>query len=319
MKALVTGGAGFIGSNLVHLLLAKGFDVKVLDNLSTGYKANLEGLPVEFICGDIRDESLVEKALREVTHVFHLAASIGNAKSLADPVQDSSVNVLGTLTLLEASRKTKVEGFIYSSSAAIFGEPVTMPIAEDHPQNPDSPYGVSKLAAEKHVLCFGKLYGMTVICLRYFNVYGLNQRYDAYGNVIPIFANRLLSGKPLAIYGDGEQTRDFVHVKDVAMANYLAATRAGGNSVYNIGSGTAITINELAHFVQEAGGIQSKSIEHIAPRPGEVRHCRADTRRAANDLGYRPTNDIVPGLQEYFAWFKRDHAAKISHQVETTL
>lgn len=308
MKALVTGGAGFIGSNVVSLLLAKGMDVKVLDNLSTGYKKNLEGLPVDFIQGDVRDTKLVESATREVDMIFHLAASIGNVKSMKDPHEDSEINVLGTVNILEAARKSGVGRVIYSSSAAIFGELVTMPIAEGHPQNPDSPYGVSKLAGEKHVLCFGKLYGMTVICLRYFNVYGLNQRYDAYGNVIPIFANRLMTGKPLTIYGDGEQTRDFVNVKDVATANYLAATKTRKSAVYNLGSGTTITINELARLVQEASGITAISVDYAAPRPGEVRHCRADITRAKEDFGFSPDSDIRTGLKEYFDWFKKDRA-----------
>lgn len=308
MKALVTGGAGFIGSNVVSLLLAKRIDVKVLDNLSTGYKKNLESMPVDFIEGDVRDTELVESATREVDMIFHLAASIGNVKSLNNPREDSEINVLGTLNILEAARKAKVGRIIYSSSAAIFGELITMPIDEGHPQNPDSPYGVSKLAAEKYMLCFGKLYGMTVICLRYFNVYGVNQRYDAYGNVIPIFADRLITGEPLIIYGDGEQTRDFVNVKNVAMANYLAATMAKESAVYNMGSGTNITINELARLVQEASGITATSIVHAPPRPAEVRHCRADITRANEDFGFSPDSDIRTGLKEYFDWFKKDRA-----------
>lgn len=308
MKAFVTGGAGFIGSNVASLLLAKGMDVKVLDNLSTGYKKNLEGLPVDFIEGDVRDTKLVENATREVDMIFHLAANIGNVKSLNNPLEDAQINVLGTVNILEAARKSGVGRVIYSSSAAIFGELITMPIDEGHPQNPDSPYGVSKLAGEKYALCFGKLYGMTVVCLRYFNVYGVNQRYDAYGNVIPIFADRLITTKPLTIYGDGEQTRDFVNVKDVATANYLAATKTRKSAVYNLGSGTTITINELARLVQEASGIKAISVDYAAPRPGEVRHCRADITRANEDFGFSPDSDIRTGLKEYFDWFKKDRA-----------
>ncbi len=308
MKALVTGGAGFIGSNLVRLLLSKSIYVKVLDNLSTGYRKNLEGLSVDFVQGDVRDKGLVERVVHDVDVIFHLAASIGNVKSLKGPQEDSEINVLGTVNILEAARTSGVKRIVYSSSAAIFGELVTMPIAEDHPQNPDSPYGVSKLAGEKHVLCFGKLYGMTVICLRYFNAYGVNQRYDAYGNVIPIFANRLITGKPLTVYGDGEQTRDFINVKDIAVANYLAATNAEKSAVYNIGSGTTITINELVRMVQETSGISAVSIDYAAPRPGEVRQCRADITRAKEDFGFSPDPDIRTGLIEYFEWFKKDAA-----------
>jgi len=303
MKALVTGGAGFIGSNVVRRLVAEGWHVRVLDNLSTGYEANLSGLDVELVKGDVRDPAAVSKAVSGRTHLFHLAASIGNVKSLSDPVEDSDVNVIGTVRLLEAARRAGVRRVVYSSSAAIFGELITMPIAEDHPRDPDSPYGVSKLAAEKYVLCFAKLYGFTAVCLRYFNVYGVNQRYDAYGNVIPIFAQRLVEERPLTIYGDGEQTRDFVNVKDVAMANYLAATQAGESTVFNVGSGESITINRLASLVQSASGMDAVDVVHAEPRPGEVRHCRADVAKAKRMLGYHPSSDMAVGLKEYFEWF----------------
>ncbi len=302
MKVLVTGGAGFIGSNLVKLLLQKNFEVKVLDNLSTGYKNNLERLDVEFIQGDVRDIELVENITKDVKAIFHLAASVGNVKSLNNPHEDSEINIIGTINVLEAARKNNVERLIYSSSAAIFGELISMSIAEDHPQNPDSPYGVSKLAGEKQVLCYGKLYDMTVICLRYFNVYGLNQRYDAYGNVIPIFAHRLLNNQPLIVYGDGEQTRDFVNVKDVAIANYLAVTKACRSGVYNVGTGMNISINQLTRYVQEASGIFTAT-EYASPRKGEVLHCRADISRIKDDLGFKPDINIQLGLKEYFNWF----------------
>jgi UDP-glucose 4-epimerase len=305
-KVLVTGGAGFIGSNLVRLLVEQGFSVRVLDNLSTGYSKNIENLPVEFIQGDICDAYLVKNAVDGMDTIFHLAAHIGNVKSLEHPQEDAQINVLGAVNLLEAARKANVQRIVYSSSAAIFGELLTMPIAEDHPQNPDSPYGVSKLAAEKYMLAFAKLYNMTVICLRYFNVYGVHQRYDAYGNVIPIFADRLMMGKPVTIYGTGEQTRDFVNVKDVAKANFLAATRVQQTGVYNLGSGFDITINMLASYCQEASGIKAVEVINAPPRRGEVLHCRADISKARSDLGFEPNPDILSGLQEYFDWFKND-------------
>ncbi|MSP11780.1 MAG: NAD-dependent epimerase/dehydratase family protein [Chloroflexi bacterium] len=304
MRALVTGGAGFIGSNLVQFLLYKGVEVRVLDNLSTGYRINLQHLPIDLVEGDIRDQDLVQQACRNIDIIFHLAASVGNLKSLNNPVEDAQVNILGMVNLVEAARKNQVCNIIYSSSAAIFGELLTMPIDENHPQNPNSPYGVSKLAAEKYLLCFAKLHGITASCLRYFNVYGLNQRYDAYGNVIPIFAQRLITGAPLTIYGDGAQTRDFVHVKDVAMANYLAATIPHTSGVYNIGSGTSITINELAHFIQESCGITASAVEYAPPRPGEVRHCRAGIGKARSILGFNPDTNIQDGLNSYMRWFK---------------
>jgi nucleoside-diphosphate-sugar epimerase len=277
----------------------------VFDNLSTGYKINISHFDVELIHGDVRNRDLLTSAAHGMEVIFHLAAHIGNVKSLQNPVEDSSVNVLGTLNVLEAARIRDVPKVVYSSSAAIFGELLTMPIAEDHPKNPDSPYGVSKLAGELHALGYGKLYKISVVALRYFNVYGINQRFDAYGNVIPIFANQVVYGRPLIIYGDGEQTRDFVHVKDVAMVNFIAATRLKLNGVYNVGSGRNITINKLANDIQKAAGI-TIPIEYTAPRIGEVKHCRADITKLTNDFDYRPDSNIENNLIEYMAWFKSD-------------
>lgn len=305
-KVLVTGGAGFIGSNLVKLLVNQGISVRVLDNLSTGYIKNLEGIPVEFIQGDVRDVDVTLEAVDGVDTIFHLAAHIGNVRSLEYPLEDAKINVLGAVNILDAAHKVGVQRIVYSSSAAIFGELLTMPIDEDHPQSPDSPYGVSKLAAEKYMLTFAKLYSMTVVCLRYFNVYGIHQRFDAYGNVIPIFADRLINGMPITIYGTGEQTRDFVNVKDVARANLLAAIHAKRTGVYNLGSGSDITINTLASYCQEASGIKAVDIVNAAPRQGEVLHCRADVSKARLDLGFEPNSDIISGLHEYFEWFKKD-------------
>ncbi|MCL0086441.1 SDR family NAD(P)-dependent oxidoreductase, partial [Thermodesulfovibrionales bacterium] len=183
MKTLVTGGAGFIGSNIVRLLLEEGHKVTVIDNLSTGYRCNLTPFSeVHFIEGDIRDPETVREAIAGAEVVFHLAASVGNVRSIEHPIEDSEINVIGTLQILEAARQHGVRKIVFSSSAGIFGELKTLPIKEDHPLEPDSPYGASKLAAEKLCLAYSKLYDMEVVCLRYFNVYGINQRYDAYGN-----------------------------------------------------------------------------------------------------------------------------------------
>ncbi|MBN1371060.1 MAG: NAD-dependent epimerase/dehydratase family protein [Anaerolineaceae bacterium] len=305
MKALVTGGAGFIGSNLVQYLIKNGVSIRVLDDLSTGYQKNVKDLDVEFVFGDVCDSSLVKKAIEGVDVVFHLAASVGRQKSLNDPRRDAEVNMIGTTNVLEAARQAGVRRIVNTSSAAIFGELLTMPIAEDHPLNPDSPYGVSKLAAEKQALCFSDLYDLTVVCLRYFNVYGINQRFDAYGNVIPIFADRLYKRLPITIYGDGEQTRDFINVTDVVMANYLAATVAKQSGVYNIGSGLSITINHLAKMMKDISGSDS-SIEYAPMRPADVRHCRAEISKAKNNLKFSPNVKIEDGLVEYLKWFEED-------------
>ena len=301
MRVLVTGGAGFIGSNVVAECLASGWSVTVLDDLSTGFRQNLpERKDLRVVEGDIRDVAAVDEALRGCEAVFHLAASVGNVRSIENPRADSEVNVLGTLQILEGMRRAGVRRLVFSSSAAIFGEPRRLPIDESHPTEPDSPYGVSKLAAEKHCLCYGRLYGWQVASLRYFNVYGVNQRYDAYGNVIPIFATRLLRGQPLLVYGDGEQTRDFVDVQDVARANRLALD-AAVSGTFNIGSGVATTINELAARVQSSSG-RAATVRHEAPRPGEVRHSVADLAASRRSLAYAPEVDLHRGLSRYVAW-----------------
>jgi UDP-glucose 4-epimerase len=300
-KTLVTGGAGFIGSNVVRLLLQRGHQVTVLDNLMSGYRENLTGLPIDFIAGDVRDRAAVDRGTRGADVVFHLAASVGNTRSIEHPIADSEINVLGTLTLLESARHAGVRKLVFASSAAIFGELKTLPIAEDHPAEPDTPYGASKLGAEKLCLAYAKLYAIECVCLRYFNVYGVNQRYDAYGNVIPIFAHRLLAGDALTIHGDGEQTRDFVNVRDVALANYCAGMNRGTSGAFNIASGTRVTINDLVRSMTEASGIAAVTL-HGPPRPGDVRHSLADISQARDRIGFRPEVGLAEGLREYMLW-----------------
>jgi UDP-glucose 4-epimerase len=303
MRVLVTGGAGFIGSHVVREALGAGWTVTVLDDFSTGYRQNLHVAPdLRVIQGDIRDAAAVAEGLAGAEAVFHLAASVGNVRSIEEPRIDSEVNVLGTIQVLEGMRRNGVRRLVFSSSAAIYGEPRRLPIDEGHPTEPDSPYGVSKLAAEKHCLCYGRLYGWQVACLRYFNVYGVNQRYDAYGNVIPIFAHRLLRGEPAIIYGDGEQTRDFVNVEDVARAN-RQALQSGASGIFNLGSGVGTRINDLARLVQGAFSGATRAV-HEAARPGEVRHSIADLTAGREGLGYAPQVGLQEGLSRYLAWLR---------------
>lgn len=302
--ALVTGGAGFIGSHIVRRLAEAGHPVTVLDDLSTGHLTNIESFPqIRFVRGDLRDPAALEQAMDGVSIVFHLGASVGNARSIAEPLVDADINVMGTLRVLEAARQHGVRKLVFSSSAGIFGELRTMPIREDHPVEPDSPYGATKLGAEKLCLAYAKLYPIECMCLRYFNVYGLNQRYDAYGNVIPIFAYRAIHRQPLTIYGDGEQTRDFVNARDVAEANYRAAMTRGLSGAYNVASGTAITINALAALIASSSGLEV-AMTYGAPRAGDVRHSRADISAAARDFGFHPSTELESGLREYMAWAK---------------
>jgi len=299
VKALVTGGAGFIGSNIANRLLEMGHSVRILDDLSSGYKSNIP-VAAEFIEGSVVDGKLTKEAASDVDYIFHLAASVGNKRSIDNPISDATINVLGTLNVLEAARAAGVKKLVYSSSAGIFGELKTIPIKEDHPRDPDSPYGVSKLAAENDCLAYMKLYDLPVVCLRYFNVFGVHQRFDAYGNVIPIFADRLLKGIPITIFGDGEQTRDFVNAKDVAQVNIKAAL-SDATGVFNVGSASRITINHLAKLMKEVSGI-SVDIEYGPERPGDVRDSLADVSKAREAFGFNPSSDIESGLREYWEW-----------------
>ncbi|MFZ4438498.1 MAG: SDR family oxidoreductase [Syntrophales bacterium] len=302
MKALVTGGAGFIGSNLVRQLVADGHDVTVLDSLLSGFRSNLDPFPqVRFIEGDIRDDKVVAEAVKGADVVFHMAASVGNKRSIEHPLVDAGINVMGTLTVLEAARQAGVRKIVASSSAGIFGELKTLPIKEDHPVEPDTPYGSTKLCMEKLCLAYAKLYDIEAVCLRYFNVYGQNQRFDAYGNVIPIFAFRMLRGEPLTIFGDGEQTRDFINVKDVVQANIKAATAQGVSGAFNIGSGDRITINRLVELLRLASGLEPPVV-YQAPRPGDVLHSLAEISAARSLLGFVPSVSMEEGLKVYMSW-----------------
>ncbi len=309
MRALVTGGAGFIGSNIIRLLNEKGAAVVAYDNLSTGYLKNLAPFSqVDFVEGDVTELDKLKKAMRGCDTVFHLAASIGNAKSIAFPREDSRINVLGTLNVAEAVRENGVKAVVYSSSAGLFGEPQYLPVDEKHPCEPDSPYGVSKMAGEKHLLCLGRLYRFRAVSLRYFNVYGINQRYDAYGNVIPIFVTKILKGEELTIFDDGEQTRDFVNVRDIAAANVAAAENKDASGTFNLGSGKAVTINYLVNTLQKL--VSGKMAVKYGPaRPGDVRHSLADITRARQVLGYTPLQEIAEGLKDYLDWMRREMEA----------
>jgi len=303
MKTLVTGGAGFIGSNLVQLLLKEGHDVTVLDNLSSGCRINLRLFPeVRMLIGDVRDTSIVEQAVNGVEVVFHLAASVGNARSIEHPMIDAETNVLGTLNVLESARRHKARKMVFSSSAGIFGELKTLPIREDHCVEPDSPYGATKLCAEKLCLAYAKVHSpFEAVCLRYFNVFGVNQRFDAYGNVIPIFAHNLVRHGRITIFGDGEQTRDFINVADVARANLLAGENRGVSGAFNLGSGTQITINELVSQMREVSGLDT-DVVYGPRRLGDVRHSLADISAIRRALGFEPRSKFLPALREYLDW-----------------
>jgi nucleoside-diphosphate-sugar epimerase len=307
MKALVTGGSGFIGSNVTRLLLEKGSQVRVYDNLSSGHFENIKDFNVEFIQKDILDSEAVRAACQGVDVVFHLAASVGRQRSIDNPQLDSQINLIGTVNVLEGMRLNGVKRIVYSSSAAMFGELLTPEIDESHPQNADSPYGVSKLAAEKMILAYTGIYDIQAVCLRYFNIYGVNQRYDLYGNVIPIFAHKLFAGEPLTIYGDGTQTRDFVNVKDIARANLMAGLSDIPTNYFNMGSGSSITINKLAEMMQEISGIHT-GIQYLPKRKADVLHCKANANKVLETMGFKAEVSLEEGLTQYIEWYRNNIA-----------
>ena len=296
-KILVTGGAGFVGSNLVDKLSPDN-KVVVLDNLFSGLLSNLEKSEdrITFVKGDVLDKALVKDIVAEVDYVFHLAAHVGNIRSIKDPNFDMEVNIRGTLNLLEACRNSNIKRLVYSSSGAIFGEAKYLPIDEEHPLNPESPYAVSKLAAEKYCFAFHKVYGVPTTALRYFNVYGPRQDASEYANAISIFLSRTREGKPLTIFGDGKQTRDFIFVKDVARANILAATHPSAvGEIFNIATGKENSIEELVDIIKQ---VSAKEIQVIYAdsRAGEVKYSRASIEKAQRLLGYNPETNFKEGL-----------------------
>ncbi len=304
-KVLVTGGAGFIGSNLVKKLISDKNEVVVIDDLSSGFISNISSIDgVKYINGDIRNRKQVNNAIKGVEVVFHLAASVGNKRSIDFPLIDSQINVLGTLNILEECVKEGVRKIVTSSSAGIFGELKTIPIKEDHPIDPDSPYGCSKLCEEKLCLSYSKLYDLEAVCLRYFNVFGPNQRFDAYGNVIPIFVYKMLHNEPIIVYGDGNQTRDFVHVNDVVQANINSANSIGVSEAFNIASGDRISINDLIKLITKNYKKEVK-IEYADKRPGDVMHSLADISFARDEISYNPSVNFEKGIYDYVNWAKK--------------
>ena len=306
----MTGGAGFIGSHLVGQLTEKGLVVTVFDNMSTGTFSNIRPhvgkKNFRLVKADVRSAQRVREETKSSDVVFHLAAVTDIQRSLRDPLFVDHVNVLGTLNLLEACRKADTDLIVYASSCAIYGNVGRMRIREDAPVSPISTYGVSKLAAESYCLSFHKCYGLRVVCLRFFNVYGPRQNPEPYASVVARFVQRLLSNKTPIIYGDGEQSRDFVNVKDTVKACLLPLER--GNAVgqaINIGSGISITINELARYLMKLTDKVNLKPTHKPAREGEVRHSCANTDLAHRVLGYMPTVSLNDGLQEYIEWFKR--------------
>jgi len=298
----VTGGAGFIGSHLVRALLARGDHVRVLDDLSTGFEENLSNLDVEMIVGDTRDERLVRECMEGIDHVFHLAAWISVPASMEEPQACYAVNLMGSLNVLTAAKDASVSGVMLASSAAVYGETIGR-VSESTPTCPLSPYAASKLAMEGAARLFSTSYQLPTTSLRYFNVYGPRQSPNSpYAAAIPLFIEAMLAGRTAQIFGDGEQTRDFVFVEDVVRASLLAIEKRGsGGEILNIGGGRSVSILEMVHTLQRILP-NAPPPEHVSPRPGDIRFSEADIKVAEQALGYRPTIDLLEGLKSTIQW-----------------
>jgi nucleoside-diphosphate-sugar epimerase len=306
--ALITGGAGFIGSHLADALIERGAQVTVIDNLSTGKKENLHdaGSAVDFHTGDIRDRALLQKIMTGVDVVFHQAAVVSVPLSVAQPLASAAVNETGTLEVLEAARQAGCRRMVLASSSAVYGDDPELPKRENMPFRPLSPYAVQKMTGEYYAGLYSKLYGLETACLRYFNVFGPRQDPSSpYSGVISIFLDCAAAGRAPVVYGDGGQTRDFVFVQDVVSANLKAATEDGAaGKAFNIGTGNTITINRLWRRVAELAGIALVP-DYREARDGDILHSVAAIDAARRDLGFVPETRFEDGLAQTYAWYQR--------------
>lgn len=313
MRYLVTGGAGFIGSNLTEALLNLGEKVVVLDNLSTGKRSNIEPFidnsRFTFIEGTITDPETCAGACEGVDYVLHQAAFVSVPNSIEDPEGTNETNVTGTVNIFNAARNASIKRIVWASSTAVYGNSDVLPNVETMPLCPLTPYAASKAAGEMYARTFSVVYDISIIGLRYYNVFGKYQDPSSpYSAVIPLFVSGLLKGKQVTILGDGEQTRDFVFVDNVVRANIKAATQskteASGYS-FNIGCGKRISINELYEIIAKELHSNLKPV-YASPRPGDVRDSEADISAARKAFGYEPTIDIIEGLKKYIEWYREN-------------
>ncbi len=313
MRALVTGGAGFIGSHLVDELVARGDDVVVLDNLTTG---RLENVPddAQFIEGDVTDEAAVARAIAGCEVVYHQAALGSVARSVEQPLNSDNVNVHGTLAVLQSAHRAGVRRVVVASSSSVYGGATQVPTPESAPLVPQSPYAVTKLTGEHYARVFWELHGLETVCLRYFNVFGPRQRPDSqYAAVIPLFIEALLTGATPLVHGDGHQSRDFTFVADTVQANVCAVAAPAehcAGKAYNVARGQPASLLEMLAILAAEVGV-SVTPDHGDPRPGDVRHSHADVGAARRDLGYVPVVPFRDGLVRTLAWFgERAHATR---------
>lgn len=300
-KILVTGGAGFIGSNLIPLLLEKGYTVSVFDNLYSGKMENLEKVQkhpqFRFVGGDIRDRATLHNALAGIDAIVHLAALIDVTASVEDPALTHEVNVTGTLNVLQEATKNNVKKIIFASSTAVYGDTKTLPVKEENPLHPISPYAASKAASEAYLHAFNKCYGIDTVALRFFNVYGPKNQNSPYSGVITKFLQKALKNETLNVEGDGEQTRDFIHVTDIAKALTLAleAENVGGE-VFNVCTGKPTSVNNLIDTLKTETK-QKLQVNHGPARVGDIRHSYGDPTKATNKLGFKSKITLAKGLK----------------------
>ncbi len=303
-RILLTGAAGFIGSNLTDALLKEGAKVIGIDNLFNGRLENLseamQNPNFMFHKADIRDSAFLLELCKDIDIIYHVAAFTSVHQSVEMPISCNDVNINGTLNVLNAARIRDVESIIFASSCAVYGDMQNMPIREDMEGVPMSPYAVSKLACEKYLYVFFKVYGLKTIILRYFNVYGSRQKDSPYSGVISIWLGHLYRNKNLIVYGDGEQNRDFVYIKDAIKANLLAGLAKNiAGEIFNIATGSSVTINTLATIMKQVFGKKNLKVEHIEPRLGDIRNSCADITKARKHLKFEPIYNIHSGLQDY--------------------
>jgi UDP-glucose 4-epimerase len=309
---LVTGGAGFIGSHLAARLVADGHDVRVLDNFATGRRSNIAAIggEVELVEGDIQSYERAHNAVRGCEIVFHQAALPSVPRSIQDPLTSNATNVIGTLNILLAARDEGVRRVIAASSSSVYGANPTLPTHEDLPALPISPYATAKLASEGYCRSFGVGYGLETVALRYFNVFGARQDPTSqYAAVIPNFITAMLDNRPVTIFGDGEQSRDFTHIDNVVQANLLALDAPDvSGKVFNVACGRKVTLNELVAELRELTGADAETI-YAPPRPGDVPHSLADLSRARAHIGYEPEVDLREGLTRTIEHYREQRAA----------
>lgn len=303
MKILVTGGSGFIGSHIVEHYQGKAEEIRVLDNLRTGYRKNLDGLQCNFIEGSITDRELVRKAVQGVDYIFHMAALVSVPESMAKPGECVDINVHGLLNVLEEAAAAGVKKLVFASSAAIYGDNPTVPKLETMYPEPKSPYAITKLDGEYYLNMFRAEGRLETAAIRFFNVFGPRQDpKGAYAAAVPIFIEKAVKGEDITVFGDGEQTRDFIYVKDIVGALSFAVETPGVTGVFNAGYGGQITINKLANQIIENAGTSSKVL-HAAERAGDVKHSRASADKLLA-AGWKPKHTLEEGLAATFDFFK---------------